>query len=199
MIKLDMPVIVEGKYDKITLSNIIDAPIIPTNGFGIFKDKEKCRMIRLLAQKNGIVVLTDSDSAGNLIRAHIKNIVGECRIFNVYTPRIEGKEKRKTHISKEGVLGVEGMTAEIIETALIKSGVTVKKKGKDTLKITKADLFSVGLSGGESSSEKRKGLLRFLELPDNLSPNAMMDVLNTLFTPSEFFEVIKKWEQEAES
>ncbi len=199
MIKLDMPVIVEGKYDKITLSNIIDAPIIPTNGFGIFKDKEKCRMIRLLAQKNGIVVLTDSDSAGNLIRAHIKNIVGDCEIFNVYTPRIEGKEKRKTHISQEGILGVEGMTSEIIETAFIKSGVTLKKHRGDISKITKSDLFSVGLSGGKLSSAKRKSLLRFLELPDNLSPNAMIDILNTLFTPTEFFEVIKKWEQEAES
>ena len=198
MIKLDKPVIVEGKYDKITLENVIDALIIPTDGFGIFKNTEKCRMIRTLAEKNGIIVMTDSDSAGNMIRAHIKKIVGNAEIINVYIPRIEGKEKRKKQSGKEGILGVEGMNTETLETALIKSGVTLKKAQADGVRINKTDMFAYGLSGGSNSAEKRKSLLKKLELPENLSPNAMLDVLNTLFTYDEFSEVIKEW-QEAES
>lgn len=197
MIKLDKPVIVEGKYDKITLSNIIDAPIIPIDGFGIFKNKEKCEMLRILARKNGIIVLTDSDSAGNLIRAHIKKIVGSSEIINVYIPRIKGKEKRKSHSGKEGILGVEGMTPEIIEQALIKSGVTLFKP-QTLQKITKRDMFLFGLSGCEESSLKRKSFLNKIGLPDNLSPNAMLDILNTIYTYEEFEEVAKKW-QETES
>lgn len=198
MIKLDKPVIVEGKYDKITLENVIDALIIPTDGFGIFKNTEKCIMIRTLAEKNGIIVMTDSDSAGNMIRSHIKKIVGSAQIINVYIPRIEGKEKRKKQSGKEGILGVEGMNTETLEKVLIKSGVTLKRAQADGARITKTDMFTYGLSGGSNSAEKRKSLLRKLELPENLSPNAMLDVLNTLFTYDEFSEVIKEW-QEAES
>lgn len=194
MIKLDKPVIVEGKYDKITLCNVIDALIIPTDGFGIFKDKEKCRMIRMLAQRNGIIVLTDSDSAGNMIRAHIKKIVGNADIINVYIPRIEGKEKRKPHSGKEGILGVEGMTVEILEEALKKSGVTVKKTDAKGTKITKAHMFEAGLSGWDNSAAKRKELLKELKIPENLSSNAMLDILNTLFTYEEFTEVVKAWQ-----
>ena len=193
MIRLSSPVIVEGKYDKITLENVIDALIIPTNGFGLFKDKEKCRLIKTLGEKFGIIVITDSDSAGNMIRAHIKNIAAGCEITNVYIPQIKGKEKRKTKGSKEGFLGLEGMTPEIIEEALRKSGVSgesVKEKGK---KITKTDLFLRGLSGQEESRQKRQELLKILGLPQNLTPNAMLDILNTVMIYNEFCEVTDRW------
>ena len=195
MIKLESTVIVEGKYDKITLENVIDGLIIPTNGFGIFKDKEKRELIRTLAQRFGLIVITDSDSAGNLIRSHIKNIAGDCEIINVYMPRIAGKEKRKEKAGKEGILGVEGMTSETIEKALAVSGVVAEKTEKEGRKITKTDLFSVGLSGGENSSEKRRELLKMLSLPENLSANAMLDVLNTLLSYREFKEVTAKWQE----
>ncbi len=193
MIKIKSPVIVEGKYDKKTLENVIDALIIPTNGFGIFKDKDKCQMIRTLAEKFGVIVICDSDSAGNLIRAHIKNIVGDSKITNVYIPQIEGKEKRKTKAGKEGLLGLEGMTPEIIMTALKKSGVVGVGETKEGPKVTKTDMFLRGLSGGSDSKERRKNLLKRLSLPDNLSPNAMLDIINTIMTYDEFCEVTKDW------
>ncbi len=189
LIKLKSPVIVEGKYDKITLENIIDALIIPTNGFSIFKDSEKCRMIRVLAQKYGVIVITDSDSAGNMIRAHIKNIVGDSEIINVYVPRLEGKEKRKQKGGKEGILGVEGMNPEVLLSALEKSGVVGDTLPEKTCKITKTDLYLKGLSGTKNSSKNRKKLLKKLNLPENLSPNAMLDILNTILTYEEFSEV----------
>ena len=133
MIKLKMPVIVEGKYDKITLNNVIDTLIIPTNGFSIFKDREKCELIRTFAKTKGVIVLTDSDSAGNMIRAHIKNICSGGKIYNVYIPQLKGKEKRKTSPSKEGFLGVEGISKEILCEAFLKSGVTVEN-GKEKSK-----------------------------------------------------------------
>lgn len=193
MIRLSSPVIVEGKYDKITLENVIDALIIPTNGFAIFKDKEKCRLIRTLGEKFGIIVITDSDHAGNMIRAHIKNIAAGCEITNVYIPQIKGKEKRKSKGGKEGFLGLEGMSPEIIEKALRKSGVSgesVKEKGR---KITKTDLFMRGLSGQDGSLKKRQELLKILGLPQNLTPNAMLDILNTVMTYKEFCEVTDRW------
>ena len=193
MIKLKSPVIVEGKYDKKTLENVIDALIIPTNGFGIFKDKEKCQMIKTLAERFGVVVICDSDSAGNLIRSHIKNIVGESKITNVYIPQIEGKEKRKPKAGKEGLLGLEGMSPEIIMAALEKSGVVGVSQTKEGPKVTKTDMFLRGLSGGFYSKERRKVLLKRLSLPDNLSPNAMLDIINTIMTYDEFCEVTKDW------
>ena len=196
MIKLNKPIIVEGKYDKITLENVVDTLIIPTDGFSIFKNKEKCDMIRLLAKKHGIIVLTDSDSAGSMIRAHIKKIAGECEIINVYVPRIAGKEKRKAHFGKEGILGIEGMTPEILEEALLKSGVTAEKTDRNLRKITKTDLFLLGLSGGTDSAKKRHRLLKKLSHPENLSPNAMLDILNTYFTFDEFCEVTENWQAE---
>ncbi len=192
MIKLEQPVIVEGKYDKITLCNVIDALIITTDGFGIFKNREKREMIKRLAKENGIIIMTDSDSAGNLIRAHIKNIVGDCEITNIYIPVIEGKEKRKAKASKEGSLGVEGMTAAVIEDAIKKSGITEKSRIKGSRKITKTDLYKAGLSGVTNAAEKRKNLLKKLSLPENLSPNAMLDLLNSLLTLEEFIKLTQE-------
>lgn len=194
MIKLSQPVIVEGKYDKITLENVIDALIIPTDGFHIFKDKEKCELIRTLAQKNGVIVITDSDFAGDQIRAYIKKIVGDSKIINVYIPQLEGKEKRKTQSSAQGFLGVEGMNKETLLKALERSGVTGKLLERTGKKITKTDLFCAGLSGTDNSSEKRKSFLKFINLPTTLSPNAMLDILNTIMTYEEFCEVTSRWQ-----
>ncbi len=188
MIRLDRPVIVEGKYDKITLENVIDTLIIATDGFRIFKDAEKCAMIRKVAEKNGIIIMTDSDSAGALIRSYIKKIVGEAEIINVYVPCLKGKEKRKSVPSKEGLLGVEGMNGDVILKSLERSGVFGTKTAIPSRKITKNDMFLLSLSGNENSSEKRKSLLRNLNLPENLSSSAMLDVLNNLFTYDEFCE-----------
>ncbi len=194
MIKLSAPVIVEGKYDKITLENVIDALIIPTNGFGIFKDKEKRELIRTLAKRFGVVVITDSDSAGNLIRGHIKGIVGSSKITNVYIPQIRGKEKRKSKAGKEGLLGVEGMSTEALTEAFRKYGVTAKAVEENLPKITKTQLYETGLSGTENSRENRKSLLRYLNLPVNLTANGMLEVFNTIYTKEEFCEVISGWQ-----
>lgn len=196
LIRLKQAVIVEGKYDKITLENVIDALIIPTNGFGIFKDKEKCRLIRTLAEKNGVIVMTDSDKAGSVIRGYIKKIAGGGRVINVYIPQLAGKERRKNHPGKEGLLGVEGMTCEIIEQALIKSGVCAEKTETRKIPITKTDLFLSGLSGGAESSLQRRRLLKFLNLPEHLSTPAMLDVLNTFYDKPEFERVLYSWRQE---
>ncbi len=194
LIKITQPIIVEGKYDKITLSNVVDTLIIATNGFSIFKDKEKCALIRMLAKLDGVIVMTDSDSAGNLIRSHIKNIVDGGKIINVYVPLIKGKEKRKNTHSKEGLLGVEGMSKEIIAAALEKSGVMYRQTEKDAPKITKTDMYLLGFSGNECSKQKREDFLKFLKLPHNLSSNAMLDILNTLFTKGEFVQEVEKWQ-----
>ena len=192
MIKLDIPIIVEGKYDKITLENIIDAPIFKTDGFGIFKNAEKRGLIRQLAEKKGIIVMTDSDSAGNLIRSHLKGIVGEEKIINVYIPQIEGKEKRKSVSSKEGYLGVEGMTEETVLAALEKSGVFSGTGIKAKEKITKQQLFALGLSGNQNAKQKREEAAEKLGLPKGLSSNAFLDALNALYTYEEFFKAVTK-------
>lgn len=192
MIRLDRPVIVEGKYDKIALENVVDALIITTDGFGIFKNREKCDLIRRLARKNGVIIMTDSDSAGAVIRSYIKKIISDCEIINVYVPELRGKEKRKARPSKSGLIGVEGMSPEIIENALKRSGVfSVKEENRR--KITKTDMFVLGLSGREDSAGKRKDFLRFLGLPESLSSSAMLDVLNNMLTADEFFDKAELW------
>lgn len=194
MIKLDKAVIVEGKYDKIKLENFIDALIITTDGFRIFKNEEKRALLNRLAQKTGLIIMTDSDSAGMLIRSHLKNIVKDGEIINVYLPQIEGKEKRKAVKSAEGLLGVEGLSEEIIINALKKSGVmgenSSKKRDRD---ITKAMLFEMGLSGCRNSSKKREDFYKFLDLPLCMQTNTLLDYLNTVFKKEEFLEVCEKW------
>lgn len=194
LIKLDKPIIVEGKYDKITLENVVDTLIISTDGFRIFKDSEKCEMIKTLAKRFGVIVLTDSDSAGNMIRGFIKKIAGDCEIINVYVPRIKGKEKRKLKSSKEGILGVEGIPIDVLKEAFERCGVFGKNVTGKSRKITKCDLFASGLSGCENSSKNRISFLKYISLPENLSSSAMLDVLNTIFEFTEFCEVIKKWQ-----
>ena len=189
-IKLTEAVIVEGRYDKLKLSNILDAFIIETNGFGIFKDKEKLKFIKKLAEERGIIVLTDSDHAGFMIRGHIASAVPKDRIKNVYIPDIYGKEKRKAEPSKEGKLGVEGMSGEIILDALKKAGVTCSVSQNDD-PITTADLFELGLTGTPNAKENRKRLMQKLDLPEFLSTSALLSCLNNLMTKEELNSIIK--------
>ena len=194
LIKIKMPIIVEGKYDKITLSNVVDTLIISTDGFRIFKNKEMCDLIHLLAHRDGVIVMTDSDSAGNVIRNHIKNIASDGKIINVYVPQLKGKEKRKAAPSKEGFLGVEGISKEILQQTFLKYGITGCEVLENDKKITKTDLFALGLSGRENSSSNRAELLNFLNLPKNLSCKALLDVLNVLFSREEFMTFVEKEE-----
>lgn len=192
MIKLDRPVIVEGKYDVIRLSNIIDALIIKTDGFGIFKDKEKQSLLRRLAGKKGIIVLTDSDSAGFLIRNFIAGIVPPEKITHVYIPDIFGKEKRKEAPSAEGKLGVEGICEELLLESFRKAGVTATASvGKRRL-ITNIDLYEAGLSGGKDSAKKRKELLKRLSLPERMSASSLIKILNSFVTYEEFEKNVRE-------
>ena len=194
LIKIDMPVIVEGKYDKITLQNIIDAKIITTNGFGIYKDTQKRELIKLLCEKKGIVVITDSDYAGAQIRAYIKSFCNSDNITNVYLPQIKGKEKRKDKPSKEGFLGAEGMDEKAVLEALVRSGVTACN-AKRTEEIKKSDLYAFGLSGQKDSKKARADFSQFVLLPKGLSSNAFLDALNTLFSKDKFIKEAEKWRQ----
>lgn len=192
MIKLKEAVIVEGKYDAIKLSNIIDALIITTEGFGIFKNKEKQKFLRRLADEKGLIVLTDSDSAGFMIRNFISSCVEKEKVINVYIPDIFGKEKRKLHAGAEGKLGVEGVSEEVILEALKKAGVTAENTESKQRLITNIDLFERGLSGRENSKENRKKLLLKLSLPERLSTSSLVKVLNSFVTYEEFEKIVKE-------
>lgn len=193
MIKINEAVIVEGKYDKIKLSGILDTIIIETDGFAIFKDKEKQKMIRFLAEKRGLVILTDSDSAGFKIRSFIKGITKCENVKNVYIPDVYGKEKRKTEFSKEGKLGVEGMKAQVIIDGLKKAGVICDENDKKTSReITHTDFFEDGISGGENSSRTRKALARELELPERISSSSLLKIINSYMTYEEYKNIIEK-------
>ena len=187
-LKIKYPCIVEGKYDKIKLDSIIDAKIIPTNGFGVFSDKEKSGMFRALAKKTPLIVATDSDGAGLVIRNYMKSIIPNDRLIHVYIPEVKGKEKRKTEYSKAGTLGVEGMDAVLLRElfAPYAEEGTIKRD-----LITKTDLYLLGLSGTEGSAERRKNLCRELSLPTNLSSNAFLEVINMLYD-REYVENILK-------
>lgn len=187
MIKVDQVVIVEGRYDKIKLSSVIDGVIIETEGFGIFKNKEKQKLIRRLAAEKGIVILTDSDSAGFVIRSFITSIVPTEYITNVYIPDIYGKEKRKEQPSKEGKLGVEGMSVEVIADAFKRAGIGVAtSENKEKKTITLNDFYDDGLTGATDSKFKRKKLLCYLDLPERMSTKAMLDIFNLFMTYDEY-------------
>ena len=192
MIKLDRPVIVEGKYDVIKLSNIIDALIIKTDGFGIFKNKEKQKLLRSIAKEKGIIVLTDSDGAGFVIRNFISSIVPPEKITHVYIPDIFGKEKRKTDFSAEGKLGVEGIKEKVLLEAFEKAGVTALLTDEKRRLITPLDLYEHGLSGKPNSAEKRKKLLKELSLPEHLSSSSLIKILNTFVTYEDFEKTVKE-------
>ena len=196
MIKIKQAIIVEGKYDKIKLSGIIDAPIIQTDGFGIFKDKELQCLIRNLAEKRGILVLTDSDSAGFKIRSFIGSTVDPKNIVHAYIPDIFGKESRKTEPSKEGKLGVEGVSEDIIMKALANAGVLCETAEEPERPITKLDLYELGFTGGRGSAKKRAALLKYYFFPARLSANALVKVLNSITTYDQFLEDVKEIEKE---
>ena len=181
MVKIKEAILVEGRYDKNTLSQIVDAPILETAGFGIFKDKKQMALLRQVAEKRGLIVFTDSDGAGFVIRNHVKSAIPAKFLKHAYIPDIMGKEKRKAAPGKEGKLGVEGMSREIILEALRRAGATIE--GEDstmTHQITKQDLMELGLSGGPDASANRLKLLKKLNLPEHMSPNAMLQALNLL-------------------
>lgn len=192
MIHLEQAVIVEGKYDKIKLSSIIDAVIITTNGFSVIKNKEKLEIIRFYAANKGIIILTDSDSAGFKIRNFIKGAVKNGKITNVYIPDIFGKEKRKSAPSKEGKLGVEGIDKDILIKAFEKAGITSSESAVRAEPVTKLDLYEAGLSGGENSSDKRSILLKELGLPQLLTTGGMLDIINSMMTRDEFLALCQR-------
>ena len=195
MIKIRQAVIVEGKYDKIKLSSIIDAPIIQTDGFGIFRDKELQRLIRRLAQTRGILVLTDSDSAGFKIRNFIGSTVDRSQVFHAYIPDIYGKERRKTAPSKEGKLGVEGVPEAVIVQALENAGVLFQTVETPERPITKTDFYTLGLSGKKDSAAKRAALLRRFDLPGRLSANALLTVLNCISNYEDLARIVREIEE----
>ena len=195
MIKIKEAVIVEGKYDKIKLSSLIDGLIIETGGFQIFSDREKIEPLRRLADTRGLLILTDSDSAGFLIRNHIQSCIPKEKIRHAYIPDLYGKEKRKLHPSKEGKLGVEGIDPEILLESIRRSGASaIEEAGssEEKRKITKLDLYEDGFSGGADSSKKRQVLLRELGLPERLTAKALVPVLNSLVNYEEYQKVVKK-------
>jgi len=186
MIKIKQAVIVEGKYDKIKLSSILDAVIIETEGFRVFKDKEKQHLIRKLALTCGLLVLTDSDSAGFKIRSFIAGTVpGEC-ITNAYIPDILGKERRKITNSKEGKLGVEGVPESVILEALNRAGVTCEETSEKCRQVNKIDLYEDGITGKKNSKQMKAALLKHLDLPERLSTNSLMKILNAFITYEEY-------------
>ncbi|HCH28865.1 MAG TPA: DUF4093 domain-containing protein [Ruminococcaceae bacterium] len=197
MIKLRQTVIVEGKYDKIALSNIIDATIIPTNGFSIFKDEQKRKLISILAKKNGIIIITDSDKAGMQIRSYLKRICPADSVKNVYIPQIYGKEKRKAKPSKEGFLGVEGMSRDVIVEALKKCNITEDNR-ESVRKLTKYDLYTVGMSGQTNSSLYREAFALYSGLPGGMSSTAFLDAVNAVYGADEFFKAVEKWKSEGD-
>ncbi|MDO4983733.1 MAG: DUF4093 domain-containing protein [Eubacteriales bacterium] len=187
MEKISEVIVVEGRYDKNALSQVVDAVITETGGFGIFNDAQKRKLLQKMAEERGLIVLTDSDGAGFVIRNFIKGCVDPKLVKHAYIPDIAGKEKRKRKGSKEGTLGVEGMRPQILLDCLHRAGASFSD-GKDArAPITKADMYKMGLSGGEGSREKRAELIKRLDLPARLSADALLDILNALMTREEFF------------
>lgn len=196
MIKIKEAIIVEGRYDKNTLSQIVDAPILETSGFGIFKDKKQLSLLRRVAQKRGLIVFTDSDGAGFVIRNHLKSVIPAQYLKHAYTPDIYGKERRKSAPGKEGKLGVEGMSPEVIIEALRRAGATIE--GESSVgchEITKQDMMALGLSGGENSAAKRSALIKKLSLPEHMSANALLQALNLLMSLDELEKIVETLEQ----
>lgn len=192
MIKLNQTIIVEGKYDKIKLESFIDALIIPTNGFSIFKDKEKRELIAKLAKENGIIIITDSDSAGRIIRNHIKGFVQEGKIINVFIPDIFGKEKRKSSPSKEGKLGVEGISIDLLTQCLNNTGILIDNSDETTensWKIKKSDLYQDGFLGCDNSLKKRQLLLKKLGLPCGLNSNDIIEIMGRICTKEQYEKI----------
>lgn len=198
MLKIREAIVVEGRYDKNTLAQIVDAPILETKGFGLFKDPKQLELLRSVAKKRGLIVLTDSDGAGFVIRNHIKSAIPAKYLKHAYIPDVAGKEKRKAAPGKEGKLGVEGMSPEVLLAALKNAGATIEgestAQGND--QITKQDFVEFGLSGGLNASERRKRLQNRLHLPEHMSANALLQALNLLLSREELAEIVREWDNE---
>lgn len=188
MIKLRQAIVVEGRYDKNTLSQLVDAPIFETNGFGVMRNKALLDFLRRVAQERGLIILTDSDGAGFVIRNYLKGALPKDKVLHAYIPDIPGKERRKTQPGKEGKVGVEGMSPDVLLAALQNAGAEVADTDVPTERITKTDLFLAGLSGGANSAQKRKALQRELRLPEHLGSGAFLDAVNLMMTRQEFLE-----------
>ena len=184
-------IVVEGRYDKNALSQVVDAVIIETSGFGIFNDAEKRKLLQTMAEARGLIVLTDSDGAGFVIRNYIKGCVDPKLVKHAYIPDIYGKERRKSAPSREGKLGVEGMKPQVLLDALIRAGATVddEETKKTAPRISKADMYARGLSGREGSAEKRAQLIKQLGLPERLTADGLLDVLNATMSREEFLSI----------
>ena len=197
MLRIREAIVVEGRYDKNTLSQLVDTVIIETSGFGIFKDKERLALLRRLAEKRGLIVLTDPDGAGFVIRSHLRGSLPPDRVKHAYVPDIYGKERRKRQGGKEGKLGVEGMTPAVLVEVLRRAGATFleEEAGDRGPKggITKADLYALGLSGGPDAARRRQALLKHLKLPEHMSANALLPVLNALYDRESFLEEAATW------
>lgn len=195
-IKLDIPVIVEGKYDKITLSSYLEATVLTTDGFGIFNSKEKQALIKRLC-KDGVILLTDSDGGGKQIRSFLLSILPREKIINLYTPEILGKEKRKTHPSKAGVLGVEGMKREVIERLFSPFASGTERPRREP--ITKTDMYLFGLSGTDGASTRRDAVAKALSLPSSMTPNALLEAMNLLIGKEELAAICERINSENEN
>lgn len=196
MLKIKEAILVEGRYDKNTLSQIVDAPILETSGFGIMKDKQLLSLLRKVAQSRGLIVFTDSDGAGFVIRNYIKGVIPAEFLKHAYIPDIYGKERRKSAPGKEGLLGVEGMRPEVIAEALRRAGATIEGETHTSFhQITKQDMMALGLSGGNGSSIMRKRLLDFLGFPAHMSANALLQALNILYTLPQLCDMVKALEK----
>ena len=193
MIKIKEAILVEGRYDKNTLSQIVDAPIFESDGFGIFKNKEQMSLLRQVAQKRGIIVFTDSDGAGFVIRNHVKSAIDNRYLKHAYIPDVYGKERRKAAPGKEGKIGVEGMTKDVLLDALRHAGATFEDGSVSVPGgITKQDMMELGLSGGKDSAAKRQALLKRLNLPERMSSNAMLQALNVLYSKEEIIRILEE-------
>ena len=197
MVKIKEAIVVEGRYDRNTLSQIVDATIFETHGFGIFKNEEQMALLRTVAQKRGLIVLTDSDGAGFVIRNHLKSAIPGAYLKHAYIPDIVGKEKRKAAPGKEGKLGVEGMRPEVILEALRACGATFDDETQDSPRtaITKQDFVELGLSGGTDSSVKRLCVQKAMNLPEHMSANALLQALNLLMTADELRNLVTTLEK----
>ncbi len=195
MIRVKEAILVEGRYDKNTLSQVVDAAIFESEGFGIFKNKEKMKFLRKIAESRGLIVFTDSDGAGFVIRNHMKSAIPSQFLKHAYIPDVYGKERRKSAPGKEGLLGVEGMTPQVLIDALHRAGATFENESERmTGCITKQDLMQLGLSGGKNSAHLRQQLITYLDFPRHMSANALLDALNLLYTVEELAGIVKKLE-----
>ena len=202
MIRIREAIIVEGRYDKNTLAQIVDAPILETSGFGIFHDGQRLALLRRLAETRGIIVLTDSDGAGFVIRNYLKGALPKSCVMQAYVPDIAGKERRKRHGSKEGKLGVEGMRPQVILDALRRAGATFAQQDESEAPvhpvITKADFYEWGLSGRSDSTARRAAVLHALDLPAHMTANALLEFINAVGTHEQVAEIIQQYAEKIE-